>query len=171
MNLPETLTAQYQPWVRSWWLAVWAFAVLLMAVAFYFGLVMGSIVITSLGLMAMAGCAVVLFLVWRDLKTDRDVIRIGPDGYYDARIGELIPWGEISRLVRHQPGTQVTLFIEARAPDRFVKRRYPLYKGAARLDGRLGFPGLASTLSGLDGDAAALIAAAEAWHATARTGV
>ena len=168
MNLPETLTAQYQPWVRSWWLAVWAFAVLLMAVAFYFGLVMGSIVITSLGLMAVAGCAVVLFLVWRDLKTDSDIIRIGPEGYYDARIGAAVPWDDIVRLVRHQPGTQVTLYLEAQQPERFIKRRYPLYKGAARLDPTPGFPGLGSTLSGLTGDAAALIAAAEAWHAKAK---
>ncbi|BCW87848.1 hypothetical protein sos41_09790 [Alphaproteobacteria bacterium SO-S41] len=171
MNLPETVTAQYQPWVRGWWLAVWAFAALLSAVFFYFGLVMGSIVpwlalpITVTGFIALVACAVIFGMVWRRLRLDRDVVTVGPAGYHDIRIGHPVPWSDVVRLVRHQPGTQTALFIEAREPKRFLRKTSRLYKGAARLNPALGFPGLASSLGGLNESSDTIIAAAEAWHA------
>lgn len=171
MNLPETVAAQYQPWVRSWWLAVWAFAALLGAVFFYFGLVMGSLVpwlalpITITGFLATVASAVIFSTVWRRLRLDRDVVTVGPAGYHDIRIGHPVPWSEITRLVRHQPGTQTTLFIEAKDPQRFLRKASRVYKGAARLNPTLGFPGLASTLGGLSEPSDTIIATAEAWHA------
>ena len=168
MNLPEPIAARYQPWVRHWWLAVWSFAVLTMGVFFYFGLVMASVLLTGTGLLLTLFCLLVLFLVWRRLRTDEDVVIVDQAGYRDIRIGRLVPWSEIVQLVRHQPGTSVILFIETRQPERFLKPRYRFWNGAARLDRTLGFPALASSLAGLDRSADDIVSAAESWRAVAR---
>lgn len=168
MNLPPAIAAQYQPWVRSWWLAVWALCAVLMGVVFYLGLVLGSVFLTFWGAALALAAVAILVTVWRRLRTDINMITVDADGYHDIRIGRPIPWAEIVRLVRHQPGTRVDLFIEAKEPERFVQRRHRFYKGAARIDPTLGFPGLASGLSGLTADAEDIVAAADSWHAKAQ---
>lgn len=159
---PQRIEARLMPWAAGLGVVSWAFALLVGLVVFYFGLVMGSIVpwlalpITVLGILAALFCGWRLWCAMGVRKADAPVLTIGPEGFHDTRIGQLIPWREIESLTPDQPGTRTFLRIAAREPRRFVGRRVRLPRDGV----------LVSSLSELDVAPDALIVAARA-HLTA----
>lgn len=116
----EITIARFQPFYRSLWLAALAFAVLMSAVVFYLGLVLGNVFVTGGGIGLTLGLIVLLVLAWRNLSTERPVLEISPRGLLDRRLGPQVLWSDVIAMERHAPGTQVSLTL--RVPD--VKRYY-----------------------------------------------
>ncbi len=161
-NAPADVTARLMPWVATIGVASWVFALAASLVLFYFGLVMGSFVpwlalpLTVSGVLAALYCCWGLWGAVKSRRADQPVVIIGPQGFHDTRLGALIPWTEITGLTREQPGTRTFLRITARDPARFARKRF-LRRPVA----------LVSSLSELDAEPDALIAAAEAHRSAA----
>jgi len=173
-NVLVALEAHLLPYAGSMRVATWAFATVVGFALFYFGMVMGSFVpwlalpLTISGIAAALYSAWVLRQVWREVKTNAPVVTVDGRGFHDTRLGEMIPWREVKRLTRHQPGTQVMLQIEAVRAERFLKPRYkfPLGRQPARPVPQ-GQP-VTANLSGLDVAGDRIVAAAEAFFAAAQ---
>lgn len=166
--MPSPVTAHYQPWHRTYRLAFWGLGTVVFAVVFYLGLVLASLPLTVFGGLVAVGYFIMLVRCYRRLRIDEPVVTVSEAGYHDARLGPPIPWTEVKALTRHQPGTQVHLFIDAEKPERFIARR----PGLARLAKRRvanGLPLLGSNLAGLDMPGDRIVQAAQAWHEQARS--
>jgi hypothetical protein len=160
-TIPEPVTAHYSSWIRTWWMSVCAFAMLAFATLFYFGLVEGSVLITGIGVLGIIACFALFVMLGHRMKADRDIVSVSASGFHDVRIGQIIPWSEITALHTHAPGTQVSLFVEAKNPERFIQAGSRLRKGAAQIDRTLGFDGLRCDLSGLDEPSDVIVTAAQ----------
>ncbi len=164
---PERVEARLMPWAAGMAVVGWAIALMVGLTIFYFGRVMGSFVpglavpLTVSGAALSAWCAWHVWRCWRIRQADRPTVIVSPAGFEDTRIGRLIPWAEIERLTSDQPGTRSYLRLYVREPKRFLHRRTPLWRGAARVaaDGAL-----VSSLSELEATPQAIIAAAEAYR-------
>ncbi len=120
------------------------------------------------GILAALYCAWMLRKVWLEVKANAPVVTIDGRGFRDTRLGETIPWREVKRLTRHQPGTQVMLQIEAMRAERFLRPRYkfPFGRQPAK-PVPAGVP-VTANLSGLDVRGDRLVEAAEAFFAATR---
>lgn len=163
---PQPLQAYYQPWHRSSWLAVWGMGTIVFAVVFYSGLVAASLPLTVTGALIALGFFIGFVICYRTVRIDDPVVEVTEAGYHDRRIGRTIPWAEIKGLTRHQPGTQVHLFIEADQPERFVAPRTGVDRFKARR--RKDYPVLGSNLAGLSRSGDDIVRAAEAFHAATK---
>ncbi len=155
------LVARHQPWARSFRLSLWAAATLAMATLCYLGLVLASLPITVTGGLLAVGAGWGLVSCIRRFRLDEDVVTIDEAGYRDSRIGSVIPWADIISIHPHQPGTQVSLFIEADDMGRFVSAPRSRRRRLFSQHPETGRPVLVSRLSGLSESPAAVIAAAE----------
>ena len=165
--MPSPVTAHYQSWHRTYRLAFWGLGTVVFAVVFYLGLVLASLPLTVFGALVSLGYFIMLVRCYRKLRTDEPVVTVSEAGYHDARLGPPIPWSEVKTLTRHQPGTQVVLFIDADQPERFIAPRAGLARLAKRKPAN-GFPLLGSNLAGLDMPGDRIVQAAQAWHEQAR---
>lgn len=171
---PAALEARALPYAGTMRIAAWFFATILGFTVFYFGLVMGSFVPWLALPLTLGGIALALWgawmlrSAWREAKADMPVVTVNAQGYRDTRLGQTIPWREVKTLMRHQPGTQVMLQIEAVRAERFLKprRRFPFGTKPARPVP----PGLpvTSNLSGLDHRVDDIVAAAERFYLASR---
>lgn len=121
------------------------------------------------GLAMVAAFGGMLLLTLRRLADPRPVIRIGPGGYHDRRLGAPIPWAAIRSLRAYRAGRRLVLQIGVDDPAAFLGHAGILRGPMLRINPAMGMPALGSMLAGLDVPQERLAAAAEAWWA-ARAG-
>ncbi len=165
MEPPSPVEARMMPWAATMVAVNWAMALAVSLAFFYFGLVMGSYVPWLALPITVTGGAAALYSawkLWRALRAralDVPVIRVGPNGFQDTRVGTEIPWREIASLAVEQPGTRTFLRVAAKDAGRFVTRGRLLRRRVARAGA------FTSCLSEMDVPAERLVSAAEAYKA------
>jgi len=166
MEQPQPLTAHFDSrfsWLwRGFWL-IWTCAGLLL---------LGVGLWQEITALRIAGALLTLIMgamFWfthRRLSDPRPVLQIGPQGYHDRRIGPVIPWAKVKRLVLHQPGNRKFLMLDVDDPARFMATSKAFRTLALRINPGMGFAVLGSPLAGLDQPQDKIAQAAKAyWNA------
>ena len=150
MDQPRPLTAHFDRRFAGLWRGFWLVWVGIGLVLLALGLWFDLLALTIIGPVLIVVMGVMFLFTHRRLSDPRPVLQIGPDGYHDRRIGPPIPWAEVRRLVPHQPGNRVFLMLDVDDPARFMATSGAFTSLALRLNPKMGFPVLGSTLAGLD---------------------
>lgn len=108
-----------------------------------------------------------LLLALCRLGDPRPVIRIGPDGFHDRRLGAPIPRAAIRGLRRHRAGSRIVPQVAVEDPAACLGNAGMLRGPMMRIDPRMGMPAIGSRPAGLDRPRDRLAGAAEAWWAAA----
>ena len=159
----ERIEARYSRLFRRGWVTFWSIWIVV-------GLAIALWAIPFLGIVMAVVFGAMLALTLRRLADPRPVIRIGPEGFHDRRLGAPIPWAAIRTLRPHRAGSRIVLQIGVDDPKAYLGNAGMLAGPMLRINPRMGMPALGSMLSGLDQPQERLAEAAEAWLAAARLG-
>lgn len=154
----DVITAHYSKTFRRGWIIFWSAWIVA-------GAAIAILQLPFLGLFMIIIFGGMLVLTLRRLAIPSPVIRIGPDGFHDRRLGAPIPWAEIKGLNRRRAGSRIFLQIAVAKPETYLGNAGILKGPMLRVNPAMGFPALASNLSGLDQPQERLAAAAEAYVA------
>lgn len=159
------VSATYSMAMRRGWTVFWSAWIVVGAALVVAGVSYGMIPLSLMGLVMLAAFVPMLILTLRRFADRRPVIVIDAAGYHDRRLGAPIPWDKITELRRQQSGNRLFLQIGVADPGRYLGNAGILKRPMLAVNPRLGFPALASNLSGLDVAQVALATAADDWWA------
>jgi hypothetical protein len=157
----DMIEARYSARFRNGWILFWSVWIIISIAITIFGL-------RFLGLFMIIVFGGLLILTLQRLANPAPVISIGPGSFHDRRLGAPIPWDAIQGLHRQISGSRIFLQIAVEQPQLYLGNAGLLKGPMLRINPRLGFPALASNLSGLDQPQERLASAAEAFAAHAR---